>query len=76
MRLVEQIRLFARDHLPQRLELEPACFVGPDLLPGCQRMLAIDEYGLPRGFRQELRMAAPVHGDKPPSRFIDGMTYG
>jgi hypothetical protein len=69
-RLVEQIRLFARDHLPQRLELELACFVRPDLLPGCQRTLAIDEYGLPCGFRQELRLTAPVHGDEPPSRFI------
>ena len=74
--LVEQIWLFARDHLPQRLKLKPARLVCPHLLPRRQSAFPHDQRGFARGLRQELRMAATVQRNEPPDCFIHSLSYG
>ena len=73
--LVKQIRLFARDHLPQRLKLKPARLVCPYLLPRRQSAFPHDQHGFARGLRQELRMTATVQRNEPPDCFIHSLSY-
>jgi hypothetical protein len=71
--LLEQIRLLARDTLPEWLELEPPREVSSDLSAGQPCVHWIDGHGLARCFREQLRLAAPIHRDKPPDGLIHGV---
>src|ERR1700719_482812 len=74
--LVKQVRLFASDALPQRLELEPPGAVRTHLPAREQRVFAVDRDRLACRFGQKLRLATAVHGDEPPHRFIDAFANG
>ena len=73
---VKQIRLFARDALPQRLKLKPSGDMGANLPSRNKRIFAIDRNRFPRRLRQKLCLAAPVHGDEPPNRLIHRFAHG
>src|SRR5580704_15794384 len=70
---VKQIRLLARDAVPQRLELEPPDHGHAHLRVRQLRRFVRNFARLSRGFRQQLRLARAVHGDEPPRRFVHGL---
>src|ERR1043166_4368612 len=74
MQLLEKIWLFTRYQIPQRLKLEPSRLVGSNLLLRSLSDRKLDVHGRAGGYGQQPSMAAPVHRDKPPRRFIDRMT--
>src|SRR5579859_7802027 len=75
-RSLKQIRLLPRDALPQRLELEPSHQRRSDLRVRELRRFVGNLARLARRFREQLRLAGAVHGDKPPRRFVHGLPHG
>src|SRR5437870_3798894 len=72
----EQIGLGAGDALPERLELEPAGKMRAHERVRVLRGFVGNAVRLARGFREQLRLARAVHGDEPPSGFIDCVANG
>src|SRR5215467_9302619 len=65
----------ARDALPERLELKPTCQMRSDqhisILGGFVR----NSLRLARGLGKKLRLAGTIHGNKPPSGFVNGVAH-
>ena len=74
--LFKQIGLFARDAVPERLELEPAGQGRAQQRVGMLGGLVRDFVRLAGGFRQQLRVAGAVHGDEPPDGLINASAHG
>jgi hypothetical protein len=73
---LEQIRLFSRDQIPQRLKLEPPRLVSSNLLPRGLSARRLDLRGRAGGCGKQLSMAATVNCDEPPGGFVDRMPDG
>src|SRR2546423_940572 len=70
----QQIRFEPRDPLPQGLKLEAARAGGSQLAAREQRVFMADVNGFSGGFGKQLGLAAAIHGNEPPDRFLDRLT--
>src|SRR5689334_15961464 len=73
--LLQQIRLFADNSRPQRLELEPSRDVRSNLLARDRCVSRVNLYWRANRLSHQLSLATSFHGDKPPGRFIYRLTY-
>src|SRR4051812_24312979 len=71
---VEEIRLLARDHVPERLEPVVARNGRADLTVGLARHLVVDENWGSGGLGEQLRLAGTLHRDERPHRCVDRMS--
>src|SRR2546429_8212199 len=70
---VEQVGLLPHDLVVQRLKAEVPGDVRADLRGRELRYLGLDQHGIPRRRREQLRLAGPLHRDEPPRRLVDGV---
>src|SRR5918994_767197 len=68
---VEQVGLLPHDLLVQRLEAHVPRHVRTDLRGSELRHVGLDEHGVARRRREQLRLTRPFHGDEPPRRLVD-----
>src|SRR5437588_723886 len=74
--LFEQVRFFSCDLLEEGLCLEPARKIIADLFSRGEGVFVSDRNRFARGFGQELRLTASLHGYEPPCGFVDGLAHG
>src|SRR5258708_11868 len=73
---VEQVRLFLDDALPERLKLKPPGHVRAHLFAREERVFAVNRNRFPGGFRHQLRLTGPLHGNEPPGGFVHRLPDG
>jgi len=74
--LLEQVRLFPNNPIPEWLTLKPTGEGSAVDRSSCTGVLGIDLEWFSNRLREELRLAAPFHGNEPPYGFLNGLTDG
>ena len=76
VRSVQQVGLLPDDALVKRLERHPTAIRRAQLLAREHCILVVDHVRHAGGFRQQLHLSGPFHGDEPSRRLVDGLADG